>query len=427
MSRLMRLGRADFKLHQFRSSVERGIALGLVFCSKAPVNRVHELLRDSHPAVKQHVAFHRKLTQLFGDLLVKQLQKAKEIMHSLIYQKTACFGVDMTSRLIALVALAPLRQDLFRNDPTVFEDELGGSETPPSSSGCKWHRTVDVAKRSASGNVPARYQPRQEALLAVKRVLHQKRPLFSTIDFVEGGHQDLGPEEYTKVDEDEFNKDGEQYYHVLKGLLVFEFEFSMDHHVFAFLKDELLVSWRKDMLVMVEQLSDEEVETLRGDNEQAKAALEDVKKQEELVVQAMEMLGEVGDDESVKTTTTSKRSESPRQAAREVKGVLHLRGMDISKISRMPKWNETFWAHARRDVADAFGIDLASVEVAMHGKREIHYCLRLKAEGSELHSKELQMNIAKKLAAGMQMRKCAQQYCKALGIPFNNDVASSAG
>ncbi|OLP86332.1 hypothetical protein AK812_SmicGene32570 [Symbiodinium microadriaticum] len=399
---------------------------------KAPVEAVQEIVQRSHPSVMSHHAFRARLSEVFGQLLVDKLEAAKAVLHHLIKQKTSFFGVDLTSRLIALVALAPLRQDVFQQKPSVFENEIqmendekgsgeSASTTASSNSQKNLHQTRDVSHRHSTSTsdsaVPARYHPHREAVLSVKRALHKTRSQFCTIDFIEGGLQDLSPEEYRTLDEKEFNNDAEQYFYVLKGLLVLEVESTLHTHLFGFLQSDLATSVGKQMLEVVDGLTDDEVKELKGDDDDSRHRLEELKPQCEVLEEALKKLGGTGAD-APSAGTKSNPYTSANVPTAVINGELTCNGMDLSKIAGYPAWNRTFWSHARAEVAQAFDIQESQVDVCKCGNHSIGFCLKLRGDNLPMKKQKMEEKIAKH-SRGVIMSRCADTYVRALGLDEN--------
>ena len=379
-----------------------------------------------------HHAFRARLSEVFGQLLVDKLEAAKAVLHHLIKQKTSFFGVDLTSRLIALVALAPLRQDVFQQKPSVFENEIqmendekgsgeSASTTASSNSQKNLHQTRDVSHRHSTSTsdsaVPARYHPHREAVLSVKRALHKTRSQFCTIDFIEGGLQDLSPEEYRTLDEKEFNNDAEQYFYVLKGLLVLEVESTLHTHLFGFLQSDLATSVGKQMLEVVDGLTDDEVKELKGDDDDSRHRLEELKPQCEVLEEALKKLGGTGAD-APSAGTKSNPYTSANVPTAVINGELTCNGMDLSKIAGYPAWNRTFWSHARAEVAQAFDIQESQVDVCKCGNHSIGFCLKLRGDNLPMKKQKMEEKIAKH-SRGVIMSRCADTYVRALGLDEN--------
>jgi hypothetical protein len=78
---------------------------------------------------------------------------------------------------------------------------------------------------------------------------------FMYIDFVEGGCSDLFPEERRCIDVDELNKEAEQYFVLLKGLIAFDIECALNHHVYAFLSGQLLDDMEQKMRTKIHEIA----------------------------------------------------------------------------------------------------------------------------------------------------------------------------
>lgn len=71
--------------------------------------------------------------------------------------------------------------------------------------------------------------------------------MFKYIDFVEGGCQDFVPEEKRSFNVQELNKEAEQYFVLLKGLICIYNESALNFHVYDYLSNNLLDGLSKEM------------------------------------------------------------------------------------------------------------------------------------------------------------------------------------
>lgn len=181
-------------------------------------------------------------------------------------EKTHYLPIDITTRLISLVAVIPLRQDIL-SDQLPFEDEtsdrpegwfktageLGDRLLPGFSAALKKSR--DVVQRVVATPGAKRVKEIRGTMVELKHVLHRFRSYFSYIDFVEGGLQGLHTEEPRSFNEDEINKDCDQYWVALKGLLVLDIELKFDALVLKPLQEQVvLTDMREEMDDLLKKL-----------------------------------------------------------------------------------------------------------------------------------------------------------------------------
>ena len=98
------------------------VQLAMLHCEavyKQPVQRAHELLQEHFPTVKHYKGFISKLSARFGTALTERLEKANNALQDHIDERTKFLPVDQTTRLIAILALCPLRQDILSSSPKV--------------------------------------------------------------------------------------------------------------------------------------------------------------------------------------------------------------------------------------------------------------------------------------------------------------------
>lgn len=91
---------------------------------------------------------------------------------------TSLVGVDLPTKMISLLGLAPLRQDMLALDAQVFEDEiedavedetLKGSVQPVTAK-TRWLRSETVARRHASDQILESVKEHRVAVLEVKKL-----------------------------------------------------------------------------------------------------------------------------------------------------------------------------------------------------------------------------------------------------------------
>lgn len=105
--------------------------------------------------------------------------------------------------------------------------------------------------------------PLQHRVLQV----HKK---FKFIDFVEGGCQDFVPEEKRSFNVEELNKEAEQYFVLLKGLICIYNESALNFHVYDYLSNNLLDGLSKEMRDAIRALA------FGGDEESNKAMISEM-------------------------------------------------------------------------------------------------------------------------------------------------------
>lgn len=129
-------------------------------------------------------------------MLEFQLEKANGTLQGLVKRMTSCVAVDLPSRLISLLGLAPLRQDVLKLDHDAFEDERDCSSGTGQAQGgtgqaqgtsvgigqaqdqkakhkepqsAQWLRSADVSERSHTESTrPPRVEGHRQAVLQVK-------------------------------------------------------------------------------------------------------------------------------------------------------------------------------------------------------------------------------------------------------------------
>ena len=107
-------------------------------------------------------------------MLELQLEKANGTLQGLVKRMTSCVAVDLPSRLISLLGLAPLRQDVLKLDHDAFENEIGtgqvqGTGQAQGTAKHKWLHSADVSERSHTESTrPPRVEGHRQAVLQVK-------------------------------------------------------------------------------------------------------------------------------------------------------------------------------------------------------------------------------------------------------------------
>lgn len=173
---------------------------------EAPVQRVHQLLADRHPVVANHHGFQKEMSDLYKKELEEQLLQANRWLQDLIKMKASGVSVDMIGRMIALLGLLPLRQDILKTSADIYENELDGKEEDPKremdegefhergSGSSHWLSSNNVLERRPNHDVPDRVKLHRRALLETKKALRKVKEEeefnFMYIDFVEGGCSD---------------------------------------------------------------------------------------------------------------------------------------------------------------------------------------------------------------------------------------------
>ena len=87
----------------------------------------HKKLCESgeHNTIKHHPAFQKMFTEKYEQLLQEQLKQAKDMIRNFkMFETSTYVEVDLPTKLISLLGVAPLREDLLKERPQVFEDEV---------------------------------------------------------------------------------------------------------------------------------------------------------------------------------------------------------------------------------------------------------------------------------------------------------------
>lgn len=90
---------------------------------------------------------------------------------------TSLVGVDLPTKMISLLGLAPLRQDMLALDAQFFEDEMKDAtndettgSVQPDTASTRWLRSETVAKRHASDQILDSVKEHRNAVLEVKKL-----------------------------------------------------------------------------------------------------------------------------------------------------------------------------------------------------------------------------------------------------------------
>jgi hypothetical protein len=112
--------------------------------------------------------------------LEEQLLQANRWLQDLIKMKASGVSVDMIGRMIALLGLLPLRQDILKTSADIYENELDGKEEDPKremdegefhergSGSSHWLSSNNVLERRPNHDVPDRVKLHRRALLETK-------------------------------------------------------------------------------------------------------------------------------------------------------------------------------------------------------------------------------------------------------------------
>lgn len=253
------------RLFELQSILE-GACLHIQGLYQAPLGILKELMHRAHPWVASHDTFVSELENKFKELLKAQLDKANSGFQEMIYETTRFVSVDLMTRFTAIAAQAPVRRDMLAQDTAkVFLEEDEDKPDPEAAgaaasglAGEMQHllRNPVVKERKPNPKEPQRLAERRNIMHRIKLSLHKDGRHLAPIDVVEGGLQELAPEDYQNVNVEEFNKDAKQYTWILKGLILLRVELLMQRHVFEpFYQNLLLTDMTKNMNEWIDGLS----------------------------------------------------------------------------------------------------------------------------------------------------------------------------
>jgi hypothetical protein len=400
----------------------------------APVDTVHEALRDPYPSVSRHHEFLQKVNEQYGNLLMGKLEHAVKLCQGVIEEKTRYFGVDLPTKLICLVGLTPLRQDYLKEEPDFF-DELEEGEKTDTRDDDALAAAPEVFRRASQDGVPQRVHKQRSACISVKKALHRHRHRFAMIDFVEGGCQDLTSDEYRSIQESELNKDGEQYFFILKGLIVLDLQDKLNTHVYEPLENQLLTDMTKAMLEVVSNYKDEDIQRIvsADGGDMLKQCCEDKKSQIDQITRALVLLQGSSTGELPRPPVPSinqvpeRTSPATGQIYPQVTGELRLPKMELRKLPT--EFKRSFMDAAKKDIAKAFSHPLAKTRVVrLQEGLEVHYCLDVAGQQEFVRT---QNRIQEAMSQQLSLSQAADVYAKALGrrgfLPALGMVQSAVG
>ena len=83
-----------------------------------------------------------------------------------------------------------------------------------------------------------------------------RKSSWTPIHFVEGGCEDIMPEERRCVDVEELTQEAQKYFEHVKGLLIFDIERILNHFIYAFVEHDLLRDMEMKMRAKIKDVGD---------------------------------------------------------------------------------------------------------------------------------------------------------------------------